>query len=80
MQGSEKMNSQEISLPRYKLIYTYGSIRIIGYYTISSYEEEMIIIKCLNDSILISGDTLVITLLSADEIHINGNISAVSFA
>ena len=80
MQGSEKMTGETVLLKSYKLIYTNGTIRIIGTYTIASYEENLVIIKCDGSSICISGENILITLFSADEIHISGTILSISFA
>ena len=74
------MTDDTASVIAYKLIYTNGTLRIIGTYSIASYEENLVIIKCDRDSVCISGDKINITLLNADEIHISGIIFSISFA
>ncbi len=74
------MTEDMTSLTAYKIIYTKGSVRIIGVYEIASYDENLVIIKCENNNICISGDNIIITLFCSDEIHISGKISTISFA
>ncbi len=80
MQGSEKMTDDTVLQAAWKLICTNDTVRINGTYSIASYEENMVIIKCADKSICISGENILITLFCSDEIHISGTILSISFA
>lgn len=65
---------------KYKLIYQGGIMCIKGCYTISSYDEKMIILRCGNDNICINGESLYIASLTSEEIYLKGIISKIDFA
>ena len=74
------MDNTAISSLQYKLIYTDNTVCIKGAYHIASYDETIVIINCGKDNICITGESIFIASLSADEIHICGNINSISFA
>ena len=53
---------------------------IKGSYTIASYDENMIVLRCGNDNIFINGESLYIASLSQEEIYLKGSIAAIDFA
>lgn len=65
---------------KYKLIYQNGAMCIKGSYTVASYDENMIILRCGNDNICINGESLFISSLDMDEIYLKGSITAIDFA
>ncbi|MBE7050365.1 MAG: hypothetical protein E7394_06285 [Ruminococcaceae bacterium] len=65
---------------KYKLIYQGGMMCIKGSYTIASYDENMIVLRCGNDNIFINGESLYIASLSQEEIYLKGSIAAIDFA
>lgn len=64
----------------YKIIYYANTLCLKGEYSIESYDEALIIIKCSSDTVCIKGENLVIRSLGTDEIYITGNITDISFA
>lgn len=61
-------------------IYIYqNKINISNFLNIDHFSNDKIIIKLKNNSIIISGDSLVISKLLIDEILINGKINKIEF-
>lgn len=65
---------------KYKLIYTDESVCVRGGYSISAYDDNMIVIKCSGDTVSVEGDGLAVTYMSSDEIYISGTIINISFS
>ncbi len=51
-----------------------------GEYSVGSYDENLIILKCGKDNLCISGEGIVIDSMDGNEIHISGVFSGISFA
>ncbi|MBQ4528628.1 MAG: YabP/YqfC family sporulation protein [Clostridia bacterium] len=64
---------------KYKLIYYHDCLTIKGDYTVLSYDDNIIILKCANDSVCISGENIVISMLSSHEMYICGKILNIVF-
>ncbi|MBQ4629567.1 MAG: YabP/YqfC family sporulation protein [Clostridia bacterium] len=64
---------------KYKLLYYPGVLKIKGDYRVLSYDDNLIIIKCGNENICISGEKIGISMLAVNEVHICGKISGVVF-
>ncbi len=65
---------------KYKLIYQGGTMCIKGCYSVASYDENIIVLRCGNDNIFINGESLCISSLNDEEIYLKGSITAIDFA
>ena len=64
---------------KYKLIYYPSSLKVRGVYTVLSYDDNMILLKCDKDNLCINGDKITISSLGANELHISGKITGILF-
>jgi len=64
----------------YKLIYTDKLLCVKGEYSVGSYDDNLIILKCGKDNLCINGEKIIIDSMDANEIYISGVFSAISFA
>ena len=68
------------SYRHYRIIYCGSTVSVKGVYDITSYDEDIIILKCASDVVCISGANLFIVSMDADGIYIRGNIDNISFS
>ena len=65
---------------KYKLIMYGNTICIKGNYNITSYSENLVMLKCNNDILSITGTDVVVSSIDADQIYISGKISDISIS
>jgi len=74
------MGDKTMTYFKYKLIYYGTTLSVKGKYDVTSYDDNMIMLKCIDEFLCITGENLVITSLDVNEIYISGKITDISFS
>ena len=62
-----------------KIIILKNKLNVINFLNIDQFSDNKIILKTINNNIIITGSNLVISKLVTDEVLINGNFSKIEF-
>ncbi len=62
-----------------KIIILKNKLNVINFLNIDQFSDNKIVLKTINNNIIITGSNLVISKLVTDEVLINGNFSKIEF-